>query len=88
MIRITINTEGLSSDYISLLSKALLIEDIDRKFVRISDGPVIEIDCETITRCRAVMNSYIFWIYTVLRTLEEVERYGRKDSSRVTDSVT
>ncbi|MEM3209443.1 MAG: KEOPS complex Pcc1 subunit, partial [Saccharolobus sp.] len=28
------------------------------------------------TRARAIMNSYILWIYTILKSLEEVERFG------------
>ncbi|EHP69439.1 hypothetical protein MetMK1DRAFT_00021950 [Metallosphaera yellowstonensis MK1] len=76
MIRIIISMDRIPEEVTRTLSKALIIEDIDKEFVRISEGPTIDIKCETVTRCRAIMNSYIFWIYSVLRTLEEVEHNG------------
>ncbi len=33
----------------------------------------IKISAQSISRGRAIMNSYLFWIYTILATLKEVD---------------
>lgn len=73
MISISIALEKVSSEVISLLSRSILMEKIDKKYVSIEPPLKITITAESISRGRAIMNSYIFWIYTILRTLEEVE---------------
>ncbi|AEB96079.1 MULTISPECIES: hypothetical protein [Metallosphaera] len=80
MITINISLKGLDKEVRSLVRDALLIEDIDKHYVKLSDDE-ITISCETASRCRAIMNSYIFWIYSVISTLNEVDWIGRKDSS-------
>lgn len=73
MILISISLEKANNEIISLLNKSILIENIDRKYVKIDSPLKITITAKSISRGRAIMNSYIFWIYTILRILEEVE---------------
>lgn len=73
MISISISLDNLDNKTVSLLDKSILIEKIDKNYVSIQSPLKITITAKSISRGRAIMNSYIFWIYTILRTLEEVE---------------
>ncbi|MEM0067781.1 MAG: KEOPS complex subunit Pcc1 [Saccharolobus sp.] len=60
-----------------IIYNSILVEKIDKEYVKIEKNPLkIEIKVPSITRARAIMNSYILWIYTILKSLEEVERFG------------
>ncbi|BCS92063.1 hypothetical protein L3N51_00051 [Metallosphaera sp. J1] len=72
MIVINITLDSLDPELKDLIKNALIIEDVDREYVSMSDDSII-IRCDSVSRCRAIMNSYIFWIYSVLSTLNEVE---------------
>ncbi len=80
MIMIDISLKPFNSELRNLIKNSLIIEDIDKEFVSIVDDSIL-IKCDSVSRCRAIMNSYIFWIYSVLSTLNEVEQDGRKNSS-------
>ncbi len=80
MTTINISLDGFDENIKDLLRKVLLIEDNDKPYVSISSD-TISISCDAISRCRAIMNSYIFWIYTVLSTLNEVNKNGGKNTS-------
>jgi len=80
MISITISINEIPEDIREIARKAILLEKIDEKYVKMDDPLTIRIKAETISRGRAIMNSYIFWLYTILRTLEEVDKSGRKNS--------
>ncbi|WP_240931139.1 hypothetical protein [Acidianus sulfidivorans] len=64
----------MDNSVMQLLNKSILMEKIDKNYVTIESPLNISIRAESISRGRAIMNSYIFWIYTILRTLEEVEK--------------
>ena len=60
-----------------IIYNSILVEKIDKEYGKIEKNPLkIEIKVPSITRARAIMNSYILWIYTILKSLEEVERFG------------
>ncbi|MEM0015545.1 MAG: KEOPS complex subunit Pcc1 [Saccharolobus sp.] len=60
-----------------IIYNSILVEKIDKEYVKIEKNPLkIEIKVPSVTRARAIMNSYILWIYTILKSLEEVERFG------------
>ena len=60
-----------------IIYNSILVEKTDKEYVKIEKNPLkIEIKVPSITRARAIMNSYILWIYTILKSLEEVERFG------------
>ncbi|BDC19319.1 family 52 olfactory receptor [Acidianus sp. HS-5] len=80
MISITISIDGIPDDIREIIRSAILLEKIDERYVSITDPLNIKIKAEAISRGRAIMNSYIFWLYTILRTLEEVDKSGRKNS--------
>ena len=80
MIMIDISLKPFNSELRNLIKNSLIIVDIDKELVSIVDDSIL-IKCDSVSRCRAIMNSYIFWIYSVLSTLNEVEQDGRKNSS-------
>ncbi|MEM0092135.1 MAG: KEOPS complex subunit Pcc1 [Saccharolobus sp.] len=60
-----------------IIYNSILVEKTDKEYVKIEKNPLkIEIKVPSVTRARAIMNSYILWIYTILKSLEEVERFG------------
>ncbi|AOL15767.1 KEOPS complex Pcc1 subunit [Sulfolobus sp. A20] len=57
-----------------IIYNSIIIEKIDTKYVKIERDPLrIIINSPTLTRTRAIMNSYILWLYTILKSLEEVK---------------
>lgn len=80
MISITISIDGIPDDISEIIHKAVILEKNDEQYVSITNPLGIKIKAETVSRGRAIMNSYIFWLYTILRTLEEVDKCGRKNS--------
>ncbi len=74
---VEINLKDLKPDITSILYNAINQEEIDRGVVSlelVDDGIKIIINGETFTKARAILNSYILWLYTILQSLEEVER--------------
>lgn len=65
-----------------LVYASIVLEDIDREYVTIVKDPLtIRVQAETLSRARAILNSYISWVYTVLSVVENIEemKSGRKD---------
>jgi len=62
---------------------SILIEDVDREFVTLDpDKGQIRIETDSFAKGRAIMNSYIYWLYTILTTFEELgENVGRKGTA-------
>ncbi len=57
-----------------IIYNSIIVEKIDTKYVKIEKDPLrIIINAPTLTRTRAIMNSYILWLYTILKSLEEVK---------------
>lgn len=57
-----------------IIYNSIIIEKIDTKYVKIERDPLrIIINSPTLTRTRAIINSYILWLYTILKSLEEVK---------------
>jgi tRNA threonylcarbamoyladenosine modification (KEOPS) complex Pcc1 subunit len=74
MITISVEIKDFPKDIENIISKSILLEKIDINYISISNSPFkIDIKSPSITRGRAIMNSYIFWIYTILRVIEEVK---------------
>ncbi|BBG24412.1 KEOPS complex subunit Pcc1 [Sulfuracidifex tepidarius] len=78
--RIEISLRQIDPNMAELLYKAINQEEIDKGLVELSlnKGLTIRIDADTITRSRAILNSYILWLYTILQSLEEVEKNDRE----------
>lgn len=58
----------------NILYKSIEPETSKEKYVMIKENPLdIKISAQSISRGRAIMNSYLFWIYTILATLKEVD---------------
>ncbi|WP_338601138.1 KEOPS complex subunit Pcc1 [Sulfolobus tengchongensis] len=76
-IQISIHTDSNKKELEDIIYNSIIIEKIDTKYVKIRKNPIeISINAPSITRARAIMNSYILWIYTILKSLEEVEKGG------------
>ncbi len=74
MLHIEIELSGLDEKTKSIIFNSVKVEEIDRKYVRIEREPFkLVIEAERLSRGRAIMNSYIFWLYTILRIVEEVK---------------
>ncbi len=74
MIMISVEISDFPKNMENIVSKSILLEKIDVNYISISNSPFkIDIKSPSITRGRAIMNSYIFWIYTILRVIEEVK---------------
>ena len=57
-----------------IIFNSILPEKIDDKLVNINkDLGKFVIKANSISRGRAIMNSYISWIYSILRTISEVK---------------
>ncbi|BDB97668.1 MAG: KEOPS complex subunit Pcc1 [Saccharolobus sp.] len=77
-IKILINSEDNERDKIdNIIYNSIIVEKVDIKYVKVKREPFeIEINAPSVTRARAIMNSYILWLYTILKSLEEVEKSG------------
>ncbi|MCI2414603.1 MAG: hypothetical protein MPF33_05040 [Candidatus Aramenus sp.] len=74
MFHVEIEISGLDDKTKSIIFNTVKVEEMDRKYVRIEEDPFkITISAERLSRGRAIMNSYIFWLYTILRIVEEVK---------------
>lgn len=77
-IKILISSEDNERDKIdNIIYNSIIVEKVDIKYVKVKREPFeIEINAPSVTRARAIMNSYILWLYTILKSLEEVEKSG------------
>jgi len=72
MIEIKITIEG-SEEEKTLLFNSILQESIDSNVVKVNkDKSEIIITPRSLSRGRAIMNSYISWIYTIMETIKRV----------------
>jgi len=72
MIEIKITIEG-SEEEKTLLFNSILQESIDSNVVKVNkDKSEIVITPRSLSRGRAIMNSYISWIYTIMETIKRV----------------
>lgn len=77
---IEISLKRIDPSMAELLYKAINQEEIDKGLVELSlsNDLAIKINADTLTRSRAILNSYILWLYTILQSLEEVEKNDRE----------
>jgi len=72
MIEIKITIEGTDEEK-TLLFNSILQESIDSKVVKVNkEKSEIIIKPQSLSRGRAIMNSYISWIYTIMETIKRV----------------
>ena len=72
MIEIKITIEGTDEEK-TLLFNSILQESIDSKVVKVNkERSEIIIRPQSLSRGRAIMNSYISWIYTIMETIKRV----------------
>ncbi|EZQ03871.1 MULTISPECIES: hypothetical protein [Acidianus] len=81
MIKITIEMEEVDNTILIPLINGIMPEKVDSKYVRLENSKKIDILAPSVTRGRAIMNSYIFWFYTVLSISDVVKKYGGKIAS-------
>jgi len=72
MIEIKITIEGTDEER-TLLFNSILQESVDSKVVKVNkERSEIIIRPQSLSRGRAIMNSYISWIYTIMETIKRV----------------
>ena len=72
MIEIKIVIDGREEEK-DLIFNSILQESIDNKVVKINkEKSEIIITPHSLSRGRAIMNSYISWIYTIMETIKKV----------------
>lgn len=82
-VMIEIKFENIDDSLRKILFNSILLEKVDQRVVNIDkDKSVIIISANSISRGRAIMNSYISWIYTIIETLNKVRNNDRKNTSR------
>jgi tRNA threonylcarbamoyladenosine modification (KEOPS) complex Pcc1 subunit len=73
-VKIEIELIDFDKHLSDIIFNSILPEKIDDKLVNINkDLGKFVIKANTISRGRAIMNSYISWIYSILRTIGEVK---------------
>ncbi|BFH73499.1 KEOPS complex subunit Pcc1 [Sulfurisphaera javensis] len=78
-IKILIDANNEEKD---IIFNSILLENIDNKSVSINkEKAEIVIRANTLNKGRAIMNSYISWIYTIMETIKKVSKNDRKNSS-------
>mgnify|MGYP001772478235 CR=1 FL=1 len=74
MIEIRITIEGTDEEK-RILFNSILQESIDSKVIKVNkEKSEIIIRPQSISRGRAIMNSYISWIYTIMETIKRVKQ--------------
>jgi len=82
-VLIEIKFENIDDSLRKILFNSILLEKVDQKVVNIDkDKSLITISANSISRGRAIMNSYISWIYTIIETLNKVKNNDRKNTPR------
>lgn len=80
-VLIEIKFENIDDSLRKILFNSILLEKVDQRVVNIDkDKSVIIISANSISRGRAIMNSYISWIYTIIETLNKVRDNDRKNT--------
>lgn len=73
-VEIEVLLNGLQSNLGEIIYNSIRPDVITDNNVNINKNPLdIKISADSISRGRAIMNSYLFWIYTILATLKEVD---------------
>ncbi|MDT7875650.1 hypothetical protein DDW09_03545 [Sulfolobus sp. SCGC AB-777_L09] len=73
-VKIEIELIDFDKHLSDIIFNSILPEKIDDKLVNINkDLGKFVIKANSISRGRAIMNSYISWIYSILRTIGEVK---------------
>lgn len=73
-VKIEIELIDFDKQLSDIIFNSILPEKIDDKLVNINkDLGKFVIKANSISRGRAIMNSYISWIYSILRTIGEVK---------------
>lgn len=73
-VEIEVLLNGLQSNLGEIIYNSIKPDVITDNNVNINKNPLdIKISADSISRGRAIMNSYLFWIYTILATLKEVD---------------
>ncbi|PVU76073.1 hypothetical protein DDW11_00360 [Sulfolobus sp. SCGC AB-777_G06] len=82
-VLIEIKFENIDDSLRKILFNSILLEKVDQRVVNIDkDKSLIIISANSISRGRAIMNSYISWIYTIIETLNKVKNNDRKNTPR------
>lgn len=82
-VLIEIKFENIDDSLRKILFNSILLEKVDQRVVNIDkDKRLITISANSISRGRAIMNSYISWIYTIIETLNKVKNNDRKNTPR------
>ncbi|QGR18908.1 hypothetical protein D1868_02170 [Stygiolobus azoricus] len=82
-VLIEIKFENIDDSLRKILFNSILLEKVDQRVVNIDkDKSLIVISANSISRGRAIMNSYISWIYTIIETLNKVKNNDRKNTPR------
>jgi tRNA threonylcarbamoyladenosine modification (KEOPS) complex Pcc1 subunit len=82
-VLIEIKFENIDDSLRKILFNSILLEKVDQRVVNIDkDKSLIMISANSISRGRAIMNSYISWIYTIIETLNKVKNNDRKNTPR------
>jgi tRNA threonylcarbamoyladenosine modification (KEOPS) complex Pcc1 subunit len=82
-VLIEIKFENIDDSLRKILFNSILLEKVDQRVVNIDkDKSLITISANSISRGRAIMNSYISWIYTIIETLNKVKNNDRKNTPR------
>ncbi|BBD71883.1 KEOPS complex Pcc1-like subunit [Sulfodiicoccus acidiphilus] len=78
-IKIRVSPSSLTS----LALNSILLEEVDRGLVTVDpEKGEVSIKAPRLSRGRAIMNSYIYWLYTILTTFEELgEEDGRESTA-------
>ncbi|MEM1625872.1 MAG: hypothetical protein QXV69_01080 [Sulfolobaceae archaeon] len=72
MITIEVELSELDTETLDIIFNSILIEDIDKKYIIIERPLKVKISAPRISRGKAIMNSYIFWIYSILSIMKKV----------------
>jgi len=73
MIEIEIELLDVDNDVLNIILNSILVEKIDKKYISIENPFKVKIVAPRISRGKAIMNSYIFWIYSILSTIKGVK---------------
>ncbi|AAY79998.1 hypothetical protein [Sulfolobus acidocaldarius] len=73
-VLINIELKEVDQNLKDILFGSILVEKVDERVVSINEKlGTITITSNSVSRGRAVINSYISWIYTILETLNKVK---------------
>jgi tRNA threonylcarbamoyladenosine modification (KEOPS) complex Pcc1 subunit len=79
--KVNVKLSNIGGKNAELLYGAIRQEEIDKDLVTLElegNSLSIKICACSYTKTRAILNSYILWLYTILQSLEEVEKNDRE----------